>query len=499
LDLSGLVCPNALFINRQVGARNHIPYQRRSFSMYAYVCFDVEDLVHPDSDDIARDIADMLADDGVVASMYVVGEKARLWEQRGRTDVIAAVGQHDVALHTDHHSVHPTVSEYLADKGWADGVAEAVRQEEPGVRDLARLFGAYPSSWGTGGSGWGPQIPAATRLLGVPSNVYSHAFSGRTGACWFAGQLCYSDWVGFPGGEDAYADDTAFEVALPAFLQRFEDARDHGASCLGLFAAHPTRLRYTVFWDALNFARGQNTAPGDYHFAPRRTDEAYATSLRNLRRAILAVGDLPGIELISNRALNNRFALKVGPIAWADGHRLAQETVDSDTIRADNPFASPAQALDVLARAVLRLAAGGTIPTHVLLRTVLGPVDPPPALDRTVEVDAEAGLSLCRDLLQHIAETGHLPSSLVADSTPVGPGPLLRAISAAYLRLDRGQPLGRVTFQPGAEEPTLATSMAEDVYQRIPHWVPHSDDLRLDQLALHARLQSWSLKPAVLT
>ncbi|MEJ5199835.1 MAG: hypothetical protein WHX53_13005, partial [Anaerolineae bacterium] len=68
--------------------------------MYIYLCFDVEDLVHPDSDDIPRDIAQMLADDGVVASMYVVGEKARLWERRGRWDVIAAVARHDVGLHT---------------------------------------------------------------------------------------------------------------------------------------------------------------------------------------------------------------------------------------------------------------------------------------------------------------------------------------------------------------------------------------------------------------
>jgi len=39
--------------------------------MFVYVAFDVEDLVHPDSDDIPRDIADLLADDGIVASMCV--------------------------------------------------------------------------------------------------------------------------------------------------------------------------------------------------------------------------------------------------------------------------------------------------------------------------------------------------------------------------------------------------------------------------------------------
>ena len=30
--------------------------------------------------------------------------------------------------------------------------------------------------------------------------------------------------------------------------------------------------------------------------APRRDDEGYATGLRNLRRTVQAVGDLPGVE-----------------------------------------------------------------------------------------------------------------------------------------------------------------------------------------------------------
>ena len=58
--------------------------------MDLYLCFDVEDLVDPGADDPALDIAEMVAGEGVVASMCVVGEKARLLERRGRRDVIAA-------------------------------------------------------------------------------------------------------------------------------------------------------------------------------------------------------------------------------------------------------------------------------------------------------------------------------------------------------------------------------------------------------------------------
>ncbi len=467
--------------------------------MYVYICFDVEDLVHPDSDDVPYDIAEMLAGDGIVASMCVVGEKARLWERRGRADVIAAVGRHDVGLHTDHHSIHPTAAEYLADKGWADGVAEAVRQEGPGARDLARIFGVPPSTWGTSGSSWGPHIPAATRRLGIPSNIYSHARSGETGACWFAGQLCYSDYVSLPGGEDACCDDAAFTAALPLLLDQIRDAQRRGFSCLGLFAGHPTRFRYTVFWDALNFARGRNTDPSEYRFAPRRDDAGYATSLRNVRRMILAVRDLPGVEILPVRTLNERFAPGAISLAWADVSRLAQIATESEAIRADDPLASPAQTLDVLTRAVLHLADGGEVLAHLPLRDVLGPVEAPPPLERPVTVSADAGLALCRELIHHMDATGHLPTALIADDTPIGPGPLLRAVAAAFLALDRGQAPTQMTFTPGAEEPAIAASLAEDaIYHRLPGWSPHAPDLRLDLLALHTRLQSWSLKPALL-
>ncbi|NOZ26918.1 MAG: hypothetical protein GXP39_02560 [Chloroflexi bacterium] len=467
--------------------------------MYVYVCFDVEDLVHPDSDDVALDIAEVLTEDGITAMMCVVGEKARLWEQRGRDDVIAAVGKHDVGLHTNRHSVHPAVAEYLADKGWEDGVMEAMRQEGPGARDLARIFGAAPSTWGTPGSSWGPQIPAATRRLGIPSNIYSHARSGETGACWFAGQLCYSEYVSLPGGEDACCDDTAFASALPSLLQKIDDMRRRGFSCLGLFAAHPTRLRYTVFWDALNFARGQNTDPADYRLAPRRDDATYATGLRNLRRMVQAVRDLPGVEIVPVRALNDRFAAGAGPIGWDEVRQLARAIAESETIRTDIPLASPAQALDVLARAALYLAEEDPRPDELILRDVLGPINPPPSLERPATVPVRTALTLARDLVDHIDATGHLPATLAVDDTFAGPGPMLRLLGTLFLDLDHGQVPEQVTISPGAEEPEIAARLVEEgIYRRLPGWPPHPLDLELDTLALHTRLQSWSLKPAVL-
>jgi hypothetical protein len=466
--------------------------------MYVYVCFDVEDLVHPDSDDIAKDIAAMLADDGIVATMCVVGEKARLWEQRGRKDVIAAVAYHDVSLHTDHHSVHPTVSEYLADKGWEDGVGEAIRQESPGVRDLTRIFGQFPSSWGTGGNSWGPQIPSATRQLGIVSNIYSDAHAGETGACWYAGQLCFHDYVEFPGGEDAYCADGDFEDALPSLLRRVEEFRSRGFACLGFFAAHPTRLRYTQFWDAINFANGEETDPKAYRFAPRRGDDGYRAGLRNLRRAVLAVRDLPGVEIIPLRALNHRFLTENSPITWSELRRLAQAIVDADSSGIEVGRVSLAQALDALARGILRQRDGRENPEHLLLRTVLGPVEEPPRRTRSITVSVSEVVSTCRGLVTQIDEMGHLPASMEIGETCVGPMSLLRAFAVGFLRQDRGRAMNDITLPPMETTVPMADELAQRIYQEYRKWPPHPADLRLDRLALYTRLQCWTLKPASL-
>ena len=119
-------------------------------------------------------------------------------------------------------------------------------------------------------------------------------------------------------------------------------AQSAGFATHGVFACHPTRLRYKVFWDALNYNRGQNTAPADYRFADRRTDAEYQMSLRNLRRMALAVCDLPGVRIVGTGALNHRFGVENGVMAHSTLGELAQAALDHPGLDVTNPLASPA-------------------------------------------------------------------------------------------------------------------------------------------------------------
>src|ERR1041385_15104 len=102
--------------------------------------FDTEDYLLPPDDDAAKRLAEMLTQRKIRATFKVVGEKARTLERRGRRDVIAALKKHDIGYHSDFHSVHPTPTEYLADCGLLDGIAEFARREGDGAADARRIF-----------------------------------------------------------------------------------------------------------------------------------------------------------------------------------------------------------------------------------------------------------------------------------------------------------------------------------------------------------------------
>ena len=91
--------------------------------VYWLLWFDTEDYIDPASDDAALRLARELDAMGVKATFKIVGEKARVLEERGRRDVIAALSKHDIGYHTDNHSIPPTPAVYLQKLGMADGAA----------------------------------------------------------------------------------------------------------------------------------------------------------------------------------------------------------------------------------------------------------------------------------------------------------------------------------------------------------------------------------------
>jgi len=75
--------------------------------VYVVLWFDTEDYLLPASDDAAKRIAEFLTTQDIRATFKLVGEKARVLEQRRRSDVIAALSRHEIGYHSNTHSSSP--------------------------------------------------------------------------------------------------------------------------------------------------------------------------------------------------------------------------------------------------------------------------------------------------------------------------------------------------------------------------------------------------------
>lgn len=298
--------------------------------MYATLLMDVEDLIAPEADDIAAICANILRDEGIAATFCIVGEKARLLKQRGRSDVIAALSQHDIGLHTDLHSVHPTIAEYLSVRNREEGVAEAIRRESPGVEAIHDVFGVSPSCWGGPGNTWGPAICEAIRQQGVPAFVYAHTRIPEGGVHRFAGVLAYP--TGRALHDSVYAEDDLSQRDLERLERELHEDAQHRLFWQEIFIGHPSRILHEQFWDDPNFAAGANPPRADWQPAPRKPQQTLERALVNFRRAARTLRSLPGIELRTIRQMNAILASVPSYVLSADEQEQVWPAMESNLL-----------------------------------------------------------------------------------------------------------------------------------------------------------------------
>jgi hypothetical protein len=279
--------------------------------MFISFLFDVEDLVAPDADTIARLVAQCVSEEGATATFCIVGERARQWQARGRQDVIDALARHDIGFHTTWHSVHPTIMEYLSDKGWDDGVEEVLRREKSGVEALETVFGRLPSCYGGPGNTWGPQVNEAMRRLGVPAVVYSPTCVPGGDVHEFCGVFAYP--CGCSIGDGDYHLPDVWAKNLDRVLGVIESMRNAGTRWLEVFMGHPTRILHEEFWDGPNFSQGK-LPPREQWVLPRRKSDAdVQRALANLRKTVRRIVEAPGVQVRTIRQMNGML-LNASPI-----------------------------------------------------------------------------------------------------------------------------------------------------------------------------------------
>lgn len=293
--------------------------------MFATALMDVEDILDPAADDVTLAAAETLRLAGLRATFCVVGERARQWKERGRTDVVRALAWHDIGYHTNFHSLHPTIAEYLANLDWEAGVAETLRRETPGVQALEDAFGRSPSCYGGPGNTWGPQVNEAMLRLGVPAVVYAHSRVPGGDLHRYCGAIMYPDG-GAAMRDDRYGEPGALKNDLDGMCGALQSMAASGVQWNQAFLGHPSRMQHEAFWDGPGYSRGENPVPAAAPTPARRSAARLEAALADLSATARALAGLQGVTMTTIDSMNSCVATaEETPLSEAEAAAAASE------------------------------------------------------------------------------------------------------------------------------------------------------------------------------
>lgn len=470
-----------------------------------FLSFDTEDYLLPASDDAAKRLAELLTERGIRATFRVVGEKARVLERRGRNDVIAALVKHDIGYHTDLHSVHPTPAEYLSECGLLDGVAEFVRREKQGAADVRRIFGRKRlSCYCQPGSSWACQVLVALDQIGVgPVSAEIGTHIGLDDKpFWDAGVLNIYE-MGENYTDMALYDPAALEPAKAKVSQIVQRLRGEGGGLISI-GYHPCDWVHKAFWDAVNFRYGANPPREQWKAPPQRPAEeterafaqfaAYIDHIKSLGVRFVTAGDLPAIY--ADR-------LRTEGVTEAELLQLATKVADERAAGVDHQFVggktvSPADQLELLTVAIGDLIDGRQTTFPLIAKGILGPDSPPGQAVRAGRTQAwTAFRDAVQDVRDYLRANGRVPPRVFMGADYVSPADFAGGLAAAWCHYTEHRSLPLDGVRLGANLAVLTERHVAEKPVTPFTWSIHKRDLRLDRILDVARLQAWTLKPAI--
>jgi len=461
-------------------------------NVYMLFWFDVEDCTVPQSDDAAGRLASILTRHGVRGTFKVVGQKARVLEQRVRYKVIDALQEHDIGFHANWHGLRPQIAEYLAPLDWEEGVAEFERREEPGLLDVRRLFGVNPVTYGQPGSNWAPHVFPALRKWGIPTYVSGFGYIGvDCQPFWLGGVLCTSHMSGkrLAGQPQRHHMGMNFELGSPGELTKHKETFSRSLEQLSTSGGvvsiinHPCTLVLEEWWSTYVKPR-ELTEAGYRHF---EEFVEWALGMKGVRTT--CASEL--VALYPDLAVGRCFSQDdLATIAGELGGGIS-------FIRLGTLSVSAAEAFGLLVNSLNACLTTGKLPEGVSCTAVYNPTErATPLMDkRTVPWDEFA--TATRDVAAAIARNNSVPNHIPVAGASVSPAEYLGAVARTVQRLIGGNgPESDITIQP--EECRFEDYVDDSAAAQSCKSGMMLEGFTAPRLLEFAKLLAWTVKPAIL-
>jgi hypothetical protein len=469
--------------------------------IYVVLWFDTEDYILPPDDDATKRLAEMLTGMGVRATFKIVGEKARVLEQRGRRDVIAALQRHDIGYHSNTHSQQPTIAVYLQNAGWDDGRAEFLRREAQGARDVHRIFGVVPVAYGQPGSAWAPQTYPALRDMGIRMYLdeADHVgiddqpfyYGGMLNVFKMRSNLARMDL----NGGSSLADGKA------AFTKTYNALRGKGGGTISIYY-HPNEWVQTEFWDAVNFRRGANPPRADWKLPGTKPSAGTEQAFRDFEEYLRFIKAQAGVRFVTATELLTIYTDVAMSRSFAKDDLLElARTVQTEIgyQRRDGYAVSAADVFGLLTEAMTRFIDRKELPASLKVSALDGPARTYAASSggtRSSSVPWNTFAQAVRETHEYLRAVRRLPDEVWIGTESLSPADYLATLGRALEALvTSGRTPAVIARVEGRY--TADRDVAEDS-PGLWSWPIFPEGFHAPRIMELARLQAWTLKPAVM-
>jgi Polysaccharide deacetylase len=467
--------------------------------VFVTLWFDTEDYILPQSDDAAKRVAETLTRLGIRATFKIVGEKARTLERRKRMDVITALKKHEIGYHSNTHSQQPTIAVYLQHTGWEDGAAEFYRREAQGVRDIERIFGVTPSCYGQPGAAWASQTYPALKRMGIGMYLDEGDHVGIDDQpFYFGGMLNVFKMrsnvarMELTGGESLTAGKTKFRAI-------YNKLRAQGGGTISIYY-HPCEWVHTEFWDGVNFRRGANPPQSQWKLPATRPAAETEAAFGDFEQYMKFIKEQPGarfvtatelMKLHADGALTHNFTRdEIVTIAQSVQKEITFLKMSSFTL-------SPADSFSLLTEAYLSFLKKEKGP--VKLNPIYGPThtfEPAAGGSKLTKVKRGEFYDAVLQASQFRRAHGRMPDEIWIGTSSISPSDFLATLGAAIEDWKNADDsLSDIVLREGKF--TADRFVAQDSTQ-LWGWVIFPENFHAPKIVELARLQAWTLKPAVL-
>lgn len=469
--------------------------------VYVTLWFDTEDYILPQDDGAAKRLAELLTRLGVRATFKVVGEKARVLESRGRRDVIAALKRHDIGYHSNTHSQQPTIAVYLQNAGWEDGRAEFYRREARGARDVERIFGMKPSAYGQPGSAWAPQAYPALRDMGIDMYLDEADHVGIDDQPFYYGGMLNVFKMRSNVARMELSGGESLTAGKARFTRAYEQLRSQGGGTISIYY-HPNEWVHAEFWDAVNFSRGANPPRADWKRPRTRPEAETEQAFRDFEEYVRFIKTRPAVRFVTATDLKRIYRDEAATREFGRDEvlRFARDMRKAITFQRSEGYAlSAADVFSLLNNAMAAFIERRQFPAATKIAALDGPARsyvPPTGVARSSRFPWEAFAAAVADTADFCRTTHRVPDEIWVGSESLSPADYLAMLAQA---VDDVSSTGTVPAQVARMDGRFTADryVAADA-PALWGWIIFPQGFHAPRIMELARLQAWTLKPAVL-